>query len=210
MTELWTGILGGLVGSTLTVVITKVLDIFQKRKEHQYNLERTFFERKLDVAETTMTQYGVFTAALTNFAVLFDRFDIDNDEIEDLIQDTLLQEAMKQIEIVNNSSFIVANSITLYFDLESEFLQNKTIQDFYNSLSAIGNLLNNVETDFENYEKAKGTEFEKYKYKLYLGSSQKLKDTMNIISANYYDFNDELVSLMEQIRKEMKKFEYKK
>ena len=41
------GALGGLIGSILTVVISKSLEIFQKSKEHKYDLQRQFFVKKL-------------------------------------------------------------------------------------------------------------------------------------------------------------------
>lgn len=39
MTQFWIGIWGGLIGSVITVVITKLLDIFQISKQHQYDTE---------------------------------------------------------------------------------------------------------------------------------------------------------------------------
>ena len=44
-------ILGGLLGSILTVAIGKILDLIQKRQEQKYSLQKAFFEKKLRVAE---------------------------------------------------------------------------------------------------------------------------------------------------------------
>lgn len=44
-------LLSGLVGSILTIAVSKVLDLIQKRQEHKYALRKAFFEKKLQVAE---------------------------------------------------------------------------------------------------------------------------------------------------------------
>jgi hypothetical protein len=44
-------IAAGLAGSILTIAIDKELDFIQKRQEHKYFLKKTFFEKRLEIAE---------------------------------------------------------------------------------------------------------------------------------------------------------------
>lgn len=65
-------ILGGLVGSALTVLISRIFDIIQKKNEHKYSLKKSFFERKLCVAEATISQRYIFASCLKTLSVLFE------------------------------------------------------------------------------------------------------------------------------------------
>jgi len=47
-------VLSGLIGSILTIAVSKVLDLIQKRQEHKYALRKAFFEKKLQVAEAVV------------------------------------------------------------------------------------------------------------------------------------------------------------
>jgi len=208
MTEYWTGILGGLIGSILTVLISKMLDVFQKSKEHKYSLEKSFFEKKLLAAEATITQYTILSTSLTNLSVLYERIHNETDEIEEYLQDTLYQQAMQNLEVANNASFIVANSVTLYFDLDAKFNQNQIITDFYNLLGAIQPLTDDLNQANQYYEKMKGTNLEKPAYTTLTKSNDQLNDLMESISTSYITFNNQLMNVVRQIRSEMKKFEY--
>lgn len=44
-------LLGGLIGSTLTVVSKELLEIFRDSKQHSYSLQKYYFEKKLKAAE---------------------------------------------------------------------------------------------------------------------------------------------------------------
>ena len=208
MSDFWTGILGGLVGSILTVVITKLLEIFQSSKQHQFSLEKTFFEKKLAAAELAMTQYMMLSNALNNLSILYGRLNKEKNELEEHIQNNLIQQANQQLEVVNHSSFVLANSINLYFDFENQFNQNNIIRNFYDSLASLPILNNTVNTNFEHYLEMKGTSLEQPAFELYERSEQILEDTLQEISVSYTDFNKVIQHLMKQIRNEMKRFEY--
>lgn len=208
MTEYWTGILGGLIGSILTVVVTKLLEILQKSKEHKYTLEKSFFEKKLLAAEATITQYTILSNALTNLAVLYERIHNETNEMEDYLQDTLHQQAMQQLEVANNASFIVANSVTLYFDLDTQFKQNQIIRNFYNLLGSMQPLTKNRDITYQHYESVIGTDLEEPAYQLFLQSDQQLNNLMQSISSSYIAFNNQLMNVIGQIRNEMRKFDY--
>lgn len=209
MTDYWTGILGGLIGSIITVVVTKLLEILQKSKEHKYSLQKSFFEKKLAAAEATITQYTILSGALVNLSILYGRIHNESNDVEDSLQSNLHEQAMQQLAVANNASFIVANSVTLYFDLMTEFNQNQIIKDFYNLLGSIQPLTDNRDAAYEYYESVIGTELEQAAYGLHLQSEQDLNNLMEAVSTSYIKFNNQLMMVIAQIRKEMKKFDYK-
>ena len=206
MTLFWIGILGGLTGSIVTVLVTKLLDIFLTSKQHQYGLETKFFERKLNAAETAMTQYNILYTALLNLGLLYERMNNESNEIEEYLQSQLHQQGMQQIELASNSSFILANSIMLYFDLETQFSQNKVIRDFYNALGAIGTLLKNDYETFIHYRSTIGTNLEQTALQLHQKAAEELDNGIKAVSSSIEKFNREIQNIMEQIRAEMKRF----
>jgi hypothetical protein len=38
-------IISGLIGSVLTVIVSKILDIIQQSREHRYSIQKTFFTK---------------------------------------------------------------------------------------------------------------------------------------------------------------------
>lgn len=208
MTHYWIGILGGLIGSILTVVVTKLLDIFQSSKQHKYELETKFFERKLNAAETAMTQFNILYGAMINLGLLYERMQNASNEVEDFLQNQLYKEGQEQIELATNSSFLLSNSITLYFDLDSQFSHNKIIKEFYDSIGALGALIDNDYNTYIHYRSTIGTNMEQAAYQLYQQAAKELDNGIEKVSANIEKFNHEIQIIMKQIRAEMKKFEY--
>src|SRR5689334_3897585 len=158
MTQFLPGILGGLIGSILTVVVTKLLDILQTSKQHKYELETKFFERKLSAAETAMTQFNILYGAILSLGLLYDRMNNEINEVEELIQKHLHDQGSKQLELATNSSFLLSNSISLYFDFDDEFTQNKIIKEFYDAIGTIGTLFKNDYDTFLYYKSTIGTD----------------------------------------------------
>jgi hypothetical protein len=70
-------IMGGLVGSIFTVIITKILEIIQKSKEHKYSLQKTFFEKKLQSAEAAVAQWYLAASSCFTPAKLFEYLSIE-------------------------------------------------------------------------------------------------------------------------------------
>ncbi|MGV3597531.1 MAG: hypothetical protein ACO1PI_06650 [Bacteroidota bacterium] len=204
--EISIGILGGLVGSVLTILTSKILDIIQKSKEHQYELQKLFFERKLHAAETTITQYTILYQAVNTLAILYEKFDQETGELENI----LAQQVVTQMEVANNASFMLANSITLYFDFEKQFNQNHAVKEFYNLLGSLNSHIGNRDLSLNFYHNVIGTDVEASAYQAYLHASQELNNVLQKISDSYLAFNEQLQSTIQLIRKDMSKFEYKK
>lgn len=208
MITYWTGILGGLIGSVFTVVITKLLDILQKGKEHKYSLQKMFFEKKLLAAEATITQNTMLSIALLNLSILYERINNDPTDIENYISENLGAQVDHQLKVANDASFIVASSITLYFDLDIKFNKNKATRDFYNLMGRMGPLTEARDIALENYEKMIGTQNEKMALERFHNATKELNNMMNSISKAYTKFDTLLNDIILQIRDDMRKFDY--
>jgi len=202
------GILGGFIGSTLTVLITKSLEILQKSKEHKYNFQTLFFNKKLAAAETTVMQYSLFSDTLCQLRLLYSRYEEYDTYIGNQLNDNLLKQIEEKIKIANHASMSLANSISLYFDLTSSFSKNQIISEFYDTLNSLGPYYENVEKTFDQYLSFIGTENEKETYEIYQTSEKYLGIAMENVALGYEKFDIELNKQIQQIRNEMKKFEY--
>ena len=208
MSQFWTGLLGGLFGSIATVVITKLLDIFQSSKQHKYELEKKFFEKKLTAAEAAMTQYQILSNSLTNLSLLYQRLTLESNDVDDSIQLHLEKQGTQQLELASNASFIISNSINLYFDIQSQFNQNNIIQNFYSLLGSLGPVIENLDSSYVHYKNNIGTTLEDSANKLSIQAEKEFEDKLKEIAQSVDQFNQELKEVMKQIREEMRKFDY--
>jgi hypothetical protein len=202
-------LLSGLLGSILTIVLTKVLDLFQKSKEHKYSLQKVFFERKLNAAETATIQFQILANACFNLSVLFERLNNeDEDEDENFLDKHLFEQVTQQTEVANNASFLIANSVTLYFDLDNAFMHNEKIKNFYEILGQLQTVDKQSQKDYEFYESHIGSQYETQAYEIWNQSEQRLEDTLKRIADSYKTFNLEIIKVLGQMRDQMKKFDY--
>jgi len=202
------GIFGGLIGSVLTVVIGKSLEILQKSKEHKYELEKQFFVKKLSAAEAAVMQYSLLSDALSQLIILYSRYAAYETDVGKQLNENLLKQIDEKIALSNNASFNIANAIGLYFDLESDFSKNQIISNFYDTLNSLGPYSKNVDKTFQQYLNYKGTEHEKEAHNIYLNSEKLMGIAMKNIANGYQVFDNELQKQIIQIRAEMRRFEY--
>jgi hypothetical protein len=107
-------LLAGLIGSVLTVAIGKILDLIQKRQEHRYSLQKTFFERKLKVAEAiVINSYKAINliAPLNTLLKKLPELAVRNIEITNLIQ-SQADKLSSLLQETDNSIY----ATPLYFD----------------------------------------------------------------------------------------------
>lgn len=200
-------LLGGLIGSILTVIITKALDLVQKRNEFKYDLKRVFFNKKLQVAEAAISQYSLLSETLNQLIILYSRYNETNSEFGAALNDTFLKQANEKLVLVNSSFHSSANSISLYFDLPSEYTSNEILSAFFDNLNALSPYAEAVEFTFNQYQFYKGTEKEEEAYEIYSQSEIDLGNSMAKLSSTYKEFDEELRRHIQKIRNEMKKYE---
>lgn len=68
-------IIGGIIGSVITILLSKVLDMIQKSKEHKYNLSTIYFEKKLNALEALASKYYRINVALRGMSVMLEKIE---------------------------------------------------------------------------------------------------------------------------------------
>ena len=136
MTE---AILGGLIGSVLTVLISRIFDMIQKKNEHSYALKKLFFERKLSVAEAAISQRYVLASTLRSFSLLLEQVSANLElilasppECLKNYNDAISQQSVKLL----TPAFDAANAVSLFFDVD-ESMQSATMEDILDMMMSI-------------------------------------------------------------------------
>lgn len=207
MSEELIGILGGLIGSILTVVITKVLELVQKKNEFNYELKKQFFSNKLLSAESATIQYEHLTVVINQLIILFSRYRESDSNVGRNLNENLLKQIDEKIALANSSSLALSSSINLYFDLTSNYTPNEILTNFYDSINMLAPYSENVEKTHEQYLRFIGTEQEKDAYEIYENAENILGQAMKDVADGYKVFEVELRKQICQIRAEMKKYE---
>lgn len=207
MSEGLIGILGGLIGSIMTVVITKVLEVIQKKNEFNYELKKQFFNKKLLAAEATTIQYSYLSIALNQLIILFSRYKESDSNFGENLNDNLLKQINEKIVLANNSSLELSSSINLYFDFTSNFSTNQILTSFYDSLIMLGTYTENVEITHEQFLRFIGTGDENVAFEIYQNAENYLDQAMKNVAEGYKTFDDELREQIEYIRNQMRKYE---
>ena len=131
-------LLGGFIGSVITVIIMKILDMVQKGKERKFSLQKSYFEKKLQAAEDVLAKWHSKAPALSSLIALYERISTKEKELEyELFRMTNASFILQLKEIAQNSNEI-ANLVLLYFDTgDSTYLNSEMFKKLLDRLSSI-------------------------------------------------------------------------
>ena len=201
------GVLGGLVGSTITVIITKILEIVKQKNEFSFELKKQFFLKKLQAAEAATMQYSHFSEALNQLSILYSRYRESDSNIGQALNNNFLKQIDDKITLANSSSLALSNAIGLYFDLQSDFTSNQILTHFYDSLNMLAPYCQNVEFTHEQYLRNIGSDQETEAYQIYINAENNLDQVMKKVGEEYKTVDIELRKQIHQIRNSMRKYE---
>ena len=201
------GILGGLFGSILTVLISKVLELVQKKNEFNFELKKQFFNKKLLAAEAATMQHTHISEAINQLIILFSRYRESDSNLGENLNDNLMEQIDEKISLANSSTLALSSSINLYFDLKSNFTTNEVLTSFYDGLNMLAPYTKNVDVTHEQYLKYIGTEQEKEAYEIYQNAENFLGQAMKNVADGYKVFDAEMSNQIAQIRTEMRKYQ---
>lgn len=149
MDDKYIAILGGLVGSAFTIIVTKLFDYFQTRQLHTLALKKEFFLRKVSVFEKTVSYVTTAHSSITNMAVLLKTALNENvtftaEQSKDIFN-RLEQYSQKVYEVTQET----ANSIDLYVDLKHDDKEVEDTQRFWELLGTINQLSHEINFGYE-------------------------------------------------------------
>lgn len=200
-------IFAGLLGSILTVIITKVLDIFQKKSEFKIELKKQFFIKKLQAGETAIIQYTHLSVALQQLNVLYSDHDNLQKGINKNLKENFQEQIDRKLEFINSTSLILSSSIGLYFDFKEHSLETKVFNSVSDKVFILSSFIESADVAYENYTRAVGSEEEDREYEKYEIEYDKVISAMKDIAILYNQFDEEIRSQMKQMRNEMRKYE---
>ncbi|OGU48704.1 MAG: hypothetical protein A2000_05170 [Ignavibacteria bacterium GWB2_36_8] len=200
-------IIGGLIGSVLTVIISKVLDIIQQSREHRYSIQKTFFTKKLEVAEAAVSQWYVSSNVLGSIARLYEQAPVLEKGIERDVFNIMNNSLTIQLNKLQEASNQIANSFLLYFDIDDSFWNNEALNNFLKCLSNLKVIITSLDM-FHNLNS--GIPENDYK-KLIQKEIDRLNKELEKEMKNFVSFIDDsregMITLLKKVRNEMKKYE---
>ncbi|MBE3118058.1 MAG: hypothetical protein IMZ50_04780 [Candidatus Atribacteria bacterium] len=111
----------GLISSLITVVATKILEIWQKKIDYEHSLGRSLFEQKLAVAKAAISQRRIQISCLQTFLLLLDQVSKNILIILDSPPDHLrgmLEANKNELAKLHDPALETANALSLFFDIE--------------------------------------------------------------------------------------------
>ena len=116
------------VGSLITVVVTKLLEIYQSSKANNFTLKKMYFERKIFAAEEAITDLYNEITGISKYIRVYEK--ISKSDIEKI------PFIYKELEILSKgtkeaieATDKIANRMYLYFDFEEYIDKEKSYLD---------------------------------------------------------------------------------
>ena len=199
-------LLGGLIGSLLTVVATKLLDLFQKSKEHKYSLQSAYFVKKIQAAEAAVSQWYIYAASSGGLSTLYEQLAVDkNFELE--VFNAMNTAFLAQLNKVQEAS-ITAHSFLLYFDVDhDEFWNNEAMKKYLSLLSSIQALNIRHQVWLQVLDKHKGTPEEQIITQELDRVWKEARPLVGELGIVVDQMRSGAIKLLGQARQEMKKYE---
>ena len=200
-------LLAGLIGSILTVFITKVFEIIQKSREHKYSLQKAFFTKKLESAEAAVSQWYITASAIGALAKLYEKAPILDEGLEPQVFELMNATFAAKLNKVEELSNQVAHSFLLYFDVDESFWENESIQIYYSKLSSVKTLASSLNILYEFEAKKKGEESRAFFKQKIEELTDQIRPELSALSSVMEEFRVSTIKLLKEVRNEMKKYE---
>lgn len=202
------GVLGGLVGSILTVIATKVFDLIREGRQHRYALERSFFEKKLRAAEAAVAQWYLLASSLGALAALYEKMSSSEKELSFEIFKGMHDQFSSQLRRVSEATTEIPQAIPLFFDIEDPTASDyELFRRFLDCLSNVQALDLSLAVTLKVYDVSKGTEYEQTAWAEVKKIDQQYKHCFKELSDVVNEMQKQTVKFLAKIRMEMKKYE---
>ncbi len=196
------------IGSLITVVVTKLLELYQISRANKFTLKKIYFEKKISAAEEAISDLYNEITGISKFIRVYEK--ISKSDIEKI------PFIYKKIEVLNKgtkeaieATDKIANRMYLYFDFE-EYIDNgksnldalldisTEIRELDFDMEIKGKILN----DFENNKEMQNIIFKEIKEK-FPSYIPKLKTLVELGNKAQTEARKQL----KKIREEMKKYD---
>lgn len=149
MDDKYIAILGGLVGSLFTIVVTKLFEYLQTSQLHKLSLKKEFFLRKINVFEKTVSYLTIAHTSITNMSVLLKTAMNENVSFTEEQNKNIFNRLQQNIDQVYQVTQDIAGSIDLYVDLKHDDREVEDNQLFWELLGTINQLAHDVNFGYD-------------------------------------------------------------
>lgn len=195
-------------GSLITIIVTKLLELYQNSRANKFTLKKIYFEKKISAAEEAITDLYDEITGISKFIRVYEK--IAESDIEKF------PFIYKEIEMLNKetkgaieATDKIANRMYLYFDFEEYIDKEKSNLDALLNISTEIRALDfemeikvKISKDFENNKEMQEIIFKdiKEKFPSYI---PKLKELVEL----GYKAQIEAKKQLKKIKEEMKKYD---
>lgn len=198
-------LIGGLI-AIVTILVTKILEIYQKSVEQKYSLQSTYFTKKLEAAELAVINFSNEVSIFSQYLAIEEK--LVNAKLEEypfLIKQLsyVNEDAKKDEESLNNP----LGKIYLYFDVDNYLFSDnenyKRFLEIYTEIDKMDNdikIYSNLLEDFKDNDVIQDKIFLEIseKAKAYI---PKIKESIELLSKA----KTEAINYLSIVKKEMKK-----
>lgn len=202
-------ILGAAIGSIITIVLTKLLDVWQKARDHKHELKKVFFEKKLAAAERAVSLWYSVSSFYSSLSALYEKIpDLEGKAMGPLIE-SISNAYFTRLNKLTESSSELANAVYLYFDLESDTAKGKEpLKILFEAVAELQDLALSSDVLKEIKNESPGDQFaqdfiEAETKKLRVTAKEHLKRINSIFDVA----QQELHQMLATLRSQMKEFE---
>ncbi len=137
-------VLGGLVGSLGTLIVTRIFDYFQTRQLHKLSLKKELFMRKINVFEKTVSRMTAVHNGIMSMAALLKTFPNDETRYNDEQYQIFFKSINKPLEELSTTVHEAANSIDLYIDIEVKDNEINHVQQLLDTVAKVSQLISDI------------------------------------------------------------------
>ncbi len=202
-------VLGGLVGSILTTAISRVCDLIQKKKEHDYSLRKIYFEKKMNATEAAISQRYLLSSCLKSLSCFFTEISKNLPLVISTPPDFLksfLESVSNQLKKTTDPVFDAANAILLYFDLD-KFENSALAKEAMDLMMSIGWQSSFLPLLIEKYSKATNVTEQEETLRAVRNLFSKMQSDVAALSEKTERGAQEVRAAITEIRSQMQKYD---
>ena len=142
-------ILWGFVGSIVTILVTKIFEIYKNHRDNKFSLQKMYFEKKLNAAEEAISDLYEEITGISLYIRVYEKLaKSDIEKIPFIFKE--LEIFSKDTKNALEASRKIANRMYLYFDFD-EYLEK--VDSDLNTLLNISIEIRSLDSEMETKSK---------------------------------------------------------
>jgi hypothetical protein len=129
------------IGSASGIVLSKLIEISQAKRQHKLDLQKIFFQKKLEVFEKTTAFWNNAQSVVQSLNMALKSAFNPNHYADEKTSANIMSSISKEYYDISNESKTLTASLTLYTDIPIEFYVSTSFVEYFNIFGEFGQLL---------------------------------------------------------------------